>query len=131
MERKPHLVRRELVCLRRKGVWGSNVYLISIRLFFVNGIGVSQMREALCNQVIRGKYGEERGGWCYRVVREVHGVGLWKGIRMDYDFVGSRILFLIGNGRRVNFRGIDGARIPLCVCHSLLCLLCLLIKKCG
>ena len=58
------------------------------------------MREALWNQVIRGKYGEERGGWCYRVVREVHGVGLWKGIRMDYDFVGSRILFLIGNGRR-------------------------------
>ena len=29
--------------------------------------------------------------------------------------MGSRILFLIGNGRRVNFGGIDGARIPLCV----------------
>ena len=50
---------------------------------------------------------------------------------MDWDFVGSRILFLIGNGRRVNFGGIDGARIPLCVCHSLLCLLCLLIRKRG
>ena len=30
-------------------------------------------REALWNQVIRGKYGEERGAWC----------GLWKGIRMN------------------------------------------------
>ena len=48
LERKPHLVRRELVCLRRKGVWGSNVYPISIRLFFVNGIGVKQMRERPC-----------------------------------------------------------------------------------
>ena len=30
-------------------------------------------------------------------------MGLWKGIRMDWDFVGSRILFLVGNGRRVRF----------------------------
>ena len=40
-------------------------------------------REALWNQVIRGKYGKDRGGWCSREVREAHGVGLWKGIRMD------------------------------------------------
>ena len=30
-------------------------------------------------------------------------MGLWKGIRMDWDFVGSRISFLVGNGRRVRF----------------------------
>ena len=35
-------------------------------------------REALWNQVIRGKYGEERGGWCSQEVREVHGVGFGK-----------------------------------------------------
>ena len=57
-------------------------------------------RDVLWNQVIRRKYGEDRGGWSSREVREAHGVGLWKGIRMDWDFVGSRILFLIGNGRR-------------------------------
>ena len=50
---------------------------------------------------------------------------------MDWDFVGPRILFLVGNGRRVRFGGIDGAGIPLCVCHSLPCLLCLLIRKRG
>ena len=60
-------------------------------------------REALWNQVIRGKYGEDRGGWCSREVREAHGVGLWKGIRMDWELVGARIYFSVGNGRRVRF----------------------------
>ena len=40
-------------------------------------------KEALWNQMIRGKYGEGRGGWCSREVREAYGVGLWKGIKMD------------------------------------------------
>ena len=35
-------------------------------------------RETLWNQVIRGKYEEEKGGWCSRDVREGYGVGLWK-----------------------------------------------------
>ena len=35
--------------------------------------------------MIRGKYGEDRGGWRTREVREAHGVGLWKAIRMDWD----------------------------------------------
>ena len=30
-------------------------------------------------------------------------MGLWKGIRMDWDFVGSRISSLVGNRRRVRF----------------------------
>ena len=33
--------------------------------------------------MIRGKYGEGRGGWCSREVKEAYGVGLWKGIKMD------------------------------------------------
>ena len=33
-------------------------------------------REALWNQVIRGKYGEDRRGRCSQEVREAHGVGL-------------------------------------------------------
>ncbi|RVW55079.1 hypothetical protein CK203_067115 [Vitis vinifera] len=48
------------------------------------------------NQVIRGKYREERGGWCSQEVREVYGVGLWKGIRINWDIVGTRISFLVG-----------------------------------
>ena len=69
--------------------------------------------------MIRGKYGEERGGWCSREVREAHGVGLWKWLRMEWDFVGSRISFLIGNGWRVRFwRNRWCGDSPLCVSFS-------------
>ena len=53
--------------------------------------------------MIQRKYGEDRGGWSSREVREAHGVGLWKGIRMDWELVGTRICFRVGNGRRVSF----------------------------
>ena len=53
--------------------------------------------------MIRGKYGENRGGWCSREVREAHGVELWKEIRMDWELVDTRISFSVGNGRRVRF----------------------------
>ena len=33
--------------------------------------------------MIRGKCGEERGGWCSWKVREGYGVGFWKAIRKD------------------------------------------------
>ena len=66
--------------------------------------------------MIRGKYGEDKGGWCSREVREAHGVGLWKGIRMDWELVGTRILFIVGNGRRVRFwRDRWCGDSPLCV----------------
>ena len=38
-------------------------------------------RKTLWNQVIRGKYGEERGGWSTCEARKAYGVGLWKAIR--------------------------------------------------
>ena len=53
--------------------------------------------------MIRGKYEEDRGGWCSREVREAHGMGLWKGIRMDWELVSDRMVFIVGNGRRVRF----------------------------
>ncbi|KAL6327639.1 hypothetical protein AAG906_022202 [Vitis piasezkii] len=64
LDHKPHLVRWELVCISKaKGGLGWNWR-------FANE------REALWNKVIRGKYGEARGGWCSREVREAHGLGL-------------------------------------------------------
>ncbi|RVW93640.1 putative mitochondrial protein [Vitis vinifera] len=50
--------------------------------------------------VFKGKYGEDRGGWCSREVREAHGMGLWKGIRMDWELVSGRMVFIVGNGQR-------------------------------
>ena len=53
--------------------------------------------------MIRRKYGEDRGGWCSREVREAHGLGLWKGIRMGWKLVSDKLAFIVGNGRRVSF----------------------------
>ncbi|RVW28234.1 hypothetical protein CK203_083667 [Vitis vinifera] len=87
LERKPHLSRLELVCLK-----------------------------ALWNQVIRGKYGEDRGDGCSREVREARGMGLWKGIRMDWELVGNRMVFIVGNGQKVRFWRDRWCRdSPLCV----------------
>ena len=63
LERKPHLVRWELMCLsKKKGGLGikclstlNKTLLCKWNWLFVNE------REALWNQMIRGKYREERG----------------------------------------------------------------------
>ena len=36
-------------------------------------------------------------------MRDAHDMGLWKGIRMDWELVGTQISFSVGNGRRVRF----------------------------
>ncbi|RVX07825.1 Retrovirus-related Pol polyprotein from type-1 retrotransposable element R2 [Vitis vinifera] len=97
-------IRRRLEQIQRDFLWG------------VSKMGVGVLKEALWNQVIRGKYGEDRGGWCSREVREAHGVGLWKGIRMDRKLVGAMILFIVGNGWMVRFwRDRWCGDSPLCV----------------
>ena len=55
------------------------------------------------NQVIREKYGEDRGGWLTREAREGHGVGFWKAIRNLGHLVSSRFSFVVGNGQWVSF----------------------------
>ena len=125
LERKPHLVRWELVCLsKKKGGLGvkclstfNKALLCKWNWRFANERGV------LWNQVIRGKYGEERGGWCFREMREAYDVGLWKGIKMESDIVRTRISFSVGNGHRWDFGGISGVGILLCLCHFCPCLL--------
>ena len=55
-------------------------------------------REAFWNQVIMGKYGEERGGWSSCEARQGYGVGLWKAIRKLGHLVSSRLAFVVGDG---------------------------------
>ena len=52
--------------------------------------------------------------------------GLWKGIRMDWDLVGARILFLVGNGWGVSFwRDRWCGEFPfVCVISFLVCFVC-------
>ena len=132
MEQKPHLVRWVLVCLSKKkgGLGVKCLFHLNKALLCKWNWCFANEREALWNQVIRGKYGEVGGGWCSREVREAHGVRLWKGIRMDWDFVGSRIFFLVGNGRRVRFWRDRWCRdSPLCV--SFPSLIALIDDKAG
>ncbi|RVW12625.1 putative ribonuclease H protein [Vitis vinifera] len=105
LERKPHLVRWKVVCLSKKkgGLGIKCLSNLNKALLSKWNWRFANERGALWNQVIRGKYGEDRGGWRTREVREAHGVGLWKAIRMDWDLVGERISFSVGNGRRVSF----------------------------
>ena len=66
-------------------------------------LGYAIEREALWKQVINQKYGEDDGGWCSREVSERFGVGLWKAIRKEWNYLSSRLAFQVGNGKRVRF----------------------------
>ncbi|RVW17454.1 Transposon TX1 uncharacterized 149 kDa protein [Vitis vinifera] len=105
LEREPHLVRWELVCLSKKkgGLGVKCLSILNKALLAEWNWRFANEKEVLWNQVIGGKYGEDRGGWCSREVREAHGMGLWKGIRMDWELVGDRMLFIVGNWWRVRF----------------------------
>ncbi|RVW88076.1 Transposon TX1 uncharacterized 149 kDa protein [Vitis vinifera] len=89
----PSVVRRRLEKIQRDFLWGGGVKNLSIlnkALLAKWNWRFANEREALWNQVIRRKYGEERGGWSSREVREAHGLGLWKGIRMNWELVSNR-----------------------------------------
>ena len=60
-------------------------------------------RKALWNQVIKGKYGEERGGWRSCESREAHGFGLWKAISKMGHQVTPFVGFVVGDGEKVKF----------------------------
>ncbi|RVW24169.1 UDP-glucose:glycoprotein glucosyltransferase [Vitis vinifera] len=89
-------VRWRIEKIQRDFLWGGG----NLAKASFSKMGVGVLKEALWNQVIRGKYGEDRGGWCSWEVREAHDMGLWKGTRMDWELVGDRMVFIVGNGRR-------------------------------
>ena len=53
--------------------------------------------------MIRGKYGEEQGGWSSKEVRGVYGMGLWKTLRKKWEVVKNRLFFVVGNWQKVKF----------------------------
>ena len=114
LEKKPHLVRWSLVCLEKSN-GGLGVKCLSIlnkALLCKWSWRFAIEREAFWNQVIRGKYGEEQGGWCSKEARGV----LWKSLRKDWDVVRSRLFFVVGNGQRIKFwKDFWCGNKPLCV----------------
>ncbi|RVX22279.1 hypothetical protein CK203_001562 [Vitis vinifera] len=57
-------------------------------------------REAFWNQVIKGKYGEEQGGWSSKEARGGYGMGCGKLLGRNGEVVRSRLFFVVGNGQR-------------------------------
>ncbi|RVX00093.1 hypothetical protein CK203_024886 [Vitis vinifera] len=93
LEWKPHLARWVTVCLDK--------------------IGGLRMRERPFGIKRSRKYGEERGGWCSREVRDGYSVGLSKAIRKEWHIVDSRLAFVVDNGQRMKFGRISGVGLYL------------------
>ena len=65
--------------------------------------------------MIRGKYGEERGGWRSCETKEAYGVGLWKAISKMGHLVTPSFGFVVGDVKKVRFwKDKWCGTIPLC-----------------
>ena len=60
-------------------------------------------KDALSNQLIRVKYGEDRGGWSTKVVRAGYGVGVWKMIKKEWNVAAGNLAFEVGDEGMANF----------------------------
>ncbi|RVX19138.1 putative ribonuclease H protein [Vitis vinifera] len=71
LERKPHLVMWGLVCLEKcnGGLGVKSLSILNKALLYKWSWRFAIEREAFWNQVIRGKYGEEQGGWSSKEAR--------------------------------------------------------------
>ncbi|CBI31907.3 unnamed protein product, partial [Vitis vinifera] len=77
LERKLHLVRWDLVCLEKcnGGLGVKSLSILNKTLLCKWSWRFAIEREAFWNQVIRGKYGEEQGGWSSKEAKG--GGGVW------------------------------------------------------
>ncbi|RVX03364.1 putative ribonuclease H protein [Vitis vinifera] len=105
LEQKPHLVRWSIVCLdkRSRGLGVKSLGAFNRALLGKWVWRFANERKALWNQVIRGKYGEERGGWRSCETREAYEVGLWKAISKMGHLVTPSFGFVVGDGEKVKF----------------------------
>ena len=102
LERKPHLVKWDTVCLDKKkgGLGVRRLYralLCKWNWCFVNE------RETLWKHVISRKFWEKEGRWFTSEVREGFGVGFWKEIRKEGSFLQNKVVFFVGDGRKMKF----------------------------
>ena len=117
MERKPHLVNWDTVCMdKRKGGLGvRRLSILNRALLCKWNWRFAIERENFWRHVISRKFGEEEGGWSSREVRESYGVGFWKEIRKEGALMQNKVAFLVGNGRRVKFwKDIWWGNLALC-----------------
>ncbi|RVW46228.1 LINE-1 retrotransposable element ORF2 protein [Vitis vinifera] len=102
LEKKPHLVNWDTVCMdKRKGGLGvRRLSILNRALLCKWNWRFAIERENFWRHVISRKFGEEEGGWSSREVKESYGVGFWKEIRKEGALMQNKVAFLVGNGRR-------------------------------
>ena len=61
----------------------------------------SNEKGALWIEVIKGKYGEEEGGWNSCIPREGYGMSLWRSIGKWGHVVSNEMSFVVGDGKRI------------------------------
>ncbi|RVW94842.1 putative ribonuclease H protein [Vitis vinifera] len=118
LERKIHLVKWELVCLEKDngGLGVKSLSILNKALLCKWSWRFAMEREAFWNQVIRENMGGARGMEFKGSKGETHGVGLWKTLRKEWEVVKSRLVFVVGNGKRIKFwKDIWCGDEPLCV----------------
>ena len=105
MDKKPHLVRGEIVCKEKRsgGLGVKNLSWLNKALLSKWCWRFSTKSGTLWNEVIRGKYGECEGGWCTLDTRGVFGLGLWKEILTHWSCVSRNLSFEVGNGQIIKF----------------------------
>ena len=133
LERKPHLVKWDTVCLdKRKGGLGvRRLSTLNRALLCKWNWRFANERETLWKHVISRKFGEEEGGWYTREVREGFGVGLWKEIRKEDSLLKTKLFFLWGMVEMSSFGKIISVGTSFLVTLFLHCMHLCLIKRLG
>ena len=103
LKRKPHFVQWDTVCSdKRKGGLGvKRLSTLHRALLCKWNWCFANERESLWKHIISRKFGEEEVAWCTREVREGFGVGFWKEIRKKGSLLQNKVVFSMGDGRRV------------------------------
>nr|CAN75355.1 hypothetical protein VITISV_002476 [Vitis vinifera] len=67
---------------------------------YLTSLNKAFLRDLFGKKSLAKNVGEEEGGWRSSKVRDGYRFGLWKAIRKDWDLLGSKVTFSVGNGRR-------------------------------
>ena len=105
LEKKPHLVKWDVVCTRKEqGGLGLRNLTIMNKGLLGKWIGRFALRPDACwKRLICFKYGKADLGWSSKKAHGPYGIGLWKDILKEFSWVKDHWKFSIGNGFRVRF----------------------------
>ena len=105
MDKTPHQVKWSTVyASKRNEGLGVRDFSILNRALLCKWIWrFANEKNALWRNVIRWKFGEERGGWFFYAFRGTSGTSVWKEFRKEWDTIFPHVVFSLGNGRTLRF----------------------------